>query len=229
MKKLNLKRLLNLRSFALAGILSAAVFAVSCNDDYIPEEAASPDVMLKDAHIPGEKGNGKSQGAPAPANISIAEIALENEFTELVGALAYVDEELGTGWVEEFSYGTDQYTVFAPTNQAFEDLYTALGVNDLTELENPELVLNVLLYHVVEGRRASNSVVPPRNPREIQPLFEGATFSVDSEAVIWAVETVKPGEKAYLMPPFINLSASNGIVHVIDAVILPVELGIELD
>jgi len=133
----------------------------------------------------------------------------------LVGALVYVDEELGAGLVDLFLNGKDQYTVFAPTNEAFEDLYEALEIDGITAL-TPELVLDVLLYHVTEGRRAANSVVPPRNPRTITTLL-GATFSVDRDAVITDIA----GQEVKIIAP--NISASNGIIHVIDTVLLPLE------
>ena len=162
-------------------------------------------------------------GAPAPGEFSIAEIAINEGFSELVAALGYVDEELDAGLVDLFLNGTDQYTVFAPTNLAFADLYSAassaLGadIDEITDLP-AELVLNVLLYHVTEGRRASNSVVPPKKPRTIETLL-GETFSVNSDLEITAI-----GSTANLVPSFVNISASNGIIHVIDTVLLPIEL-----
>ena len=149
----------------------------------------------------------------APGELSIAEVAINNGFTELVGALAYVDDSLNTGLVDLFLNGTDQYTVFAPTDQAFFDLYDFLEVDGITDLD-PELVLAVLQYHVVEGRRAANSVVPPNRPRQINTLL-GVPFTVNSSAMITAV-----GNTAQITGP--NNSASNGIVHIIDAVILPI-------
>ncbi len=153
--------------------------------------------------------------APAPGTESIAEIAIGAGFTELVGALAYVDAELGTGLVDLFLFGTDQYTVFAPTDEAFEALYDFLGITEISDLP-PELVLDVLLYHVTEGRRAANSVVPPVRPRVITTLL-GATFTVNREGVI----TDLFGQEANIVAA--NISASNGIIHVIDTVILPLE------
>lgn len=151
----------------------------------------------------------------APGTDPIAQIAIDQGFSELVGALAYVDSALNTGLVDLFLNGTDQYTVFAPTNAAFQNLYTTLEVDDIHDLD-PNLVLSVLQYHVVEGRRAANSVVPPNRPRRIQTLL-GVTFSVNSSAQITAV-----GNTANIIAP--NVSASNGIIHVIDAVILPIQL-----
>jgi len=153
--------------------------------------------------------------APAPGAESIAEIAIGAGFSELVGALVYVDEELDAGLVDLFLNGTDQYTVFAPTNDAFAALYGALGINGITDLP-AELVLDVLLYHVTEGRRAANSVVPPVRPRVITTLL-GATFTVNRNAVITDIA----GQKANIVAA--NISASNGIIHVIDTVILPLE------
>ncbi len=155
------------------------------------------------------------QAAPPPGTDSIAQIAIDAGFTELVGALVYVDAELDAGLVDLFLNGTDQYTVFAPTNEAFEALYLFLGIDGITDLP-PELVLDVLLYHVIEGRRAANSVVPPVRPRVITTLL-GATFTVDRNAVI----TDLFGQEANIVAA--NISASNGIIHVIDTVILPLD------
>jgi transforming growth factor-beta-induced protein len=113
-----------------------------------------------------------------------------------------------------FLNGTDQYTVFAPTDEAFMALYSALGVDKISDL-SADLVLDVLLYHVIEGRRGANSVVPKKNNREIETLL-GATFEVTPEAGIEAI-----GNTANITTA--DISASNGIIHSIDAVILPIK------
>jgi len=207
MKTLSLKKKLNMRVLAFAGILAIALFSISCEketDDYAPTSY--------------ETGDLKAGKAVKKGDMSIAEIALadDGEFDELVSALVFVDTELGTGLVDMFLNGKDQYTVFAPTDAAFEALYETLGVNNITEVD-PQTVLNVLLYHVTEGRRAANSVVPKNSPRTISTLLEGATFMVDSDGMIWAV-----GNQAMIVNA--NISASNGIIHVIDNVILPISL-----
>ena len=204
MKKLNLKGLLSLRSFALVGIFAIALFFASCNKDedgYIPASFESEDL--------------KSGKAVKKGDMSIAEIALadDGEFDELVAALLYVDGELNAGLVNLFLNGTEQYTVFAPTDAAFEALYTATGASEISDLP-ADLVLNVLLYHVTEGRRAANSVVPKMGMRTITTLLEGATFTVNTGAMITAGSNTANIVTA-------NVSASNGIIHVIDTVILP--------
>lgn len=214
MKTLNLIKKLNLRILALVTILGIGVMTVSCDkasDDYVP--SVSEDMELK-------AGKAVKKG-----DMSIAEIALidDGEFDELVAALLYVDDSLGTGLVDMFLNGTDQYTVFAPTDAAFENLYSTLGATAITDLD-PTLVLNVLLYHVTDGRRAANSVVPKNNPRSIQTLLEGASFKVDNTGMIWAVGNTAGFVTDEDGNPMINISASNGIIHVIDAVILPIEV-----
>ncbi|MFD1094695.1 fasciclin domain-containing protein [Salegentibacter chungangensis] len=153
-------------------------------------------------------------GAPEKGDMSIAEIAIENEFTELLEALYYVDEEFDAGLVNLFLYGTDQYTVFAPTNDAFEALYEDLKVDGIRDLP-ASLVLDVLKYHVTDGRRASNSVVPPQNKKEIETWL-GEVFYVHPDMSITAIGNSAKIEAA-------DFSASNGIVHVISAVLLPVK------
>lgn len=184
----------------IALLLGLLIIAASC------EKA---DSVFTSAPVKSEM---KSAMALPPGDQSIAEIAIGAGFDELVAALFYVDEELGTGLVDLFLNGKDQYTVFAPTDEAFEALYGALGADEISDLQ-AGLVLNVLLYHVTEGRRAANSVVP--KVRTIETLLSGATFSVDKNAKITAV-----GNTANITSA--NISASNGIIHVIDAVILPI-------
>ncbi|WP_333600311.1 fasciclin domain-containing protein [Flavobacterium sp.] len=151
--------------------------------------------------------------SPAPGSSSIAGIAVNGGFNELVSALVYVDSELDTGLVNLFANGTDQYTVFAPTDQAFQNLYAALNVTSITDLPAP-LVRDVLLYHVVEGRRAANSVVPKKGIRQITTLL-GSQFSVTPSGSITAI-----GSTANITAA--NISASNGIIHVVDTVLLPI-------
>jgi uncharacterized surface protein with fasciclin (FAS1) repeats len=166
----------------------------------------------------------------APGDMTIAEIAEAEGFTLLLAAVDYIAEtnpesELVAGLLDR-----SQLTVFAPTDAAFVDLVTLLDATfedfdpanpfaSIDELLGPGTVEAVVSYHVTEGRRASNSVVPRKGEREIETLLEGATFNVTTEAEILAV-----GNTADIELP--DVSASNGIIHVINAVILPVDLGL---
>jgi len=192
----------NIGRFAVTALfLGASVLFTGCQKENVSTLTGQNDQILETRLGAGS----------AP----IAQIAIDAGFSELVGALLYVDAELEAGLVNLFMNGTDQYTVFAPTNEAFQSLYSDLGVGGIDELD-PALVLAVLKYHVVPGRRAANSVVPPNRPRQINTLL-GVPFTVTSAGQIQAV-----GNTAGIVSP--NISASNGIIHVINAVILPISI-----
>lgn len=191
-----------LKAIALSAVMGLTVLMSGCSK----EENASPSLQANSVL--------SRNGAPARGTQPIAQIAIDAGFTELVSALVYVDSSLNTNLVDMFMNGTDQYTVFAPTNAAFQNLYAALNVNQVSDLP-ATLVRDVLLYHVVEGRRASNSVVPKTGTRTMTPLLQ-VDFTVNPQAQITAV-----GNTANITAA--NISASNGIIHVIDAVILPVQ------
>ena len=138
--------------------------------------------------------------AGARAADTIVDIAVENDdFTVLVAA---VQE---TGLVDVLS-GNRQLTVFAPTDEAFEDLADELGVDveDLLELDNLE---DILLYHVTSGRRYSESIV--NAPRV--GMLNGQEVDVDGT-------DLNDGQAGIVIP---DIEASNGVIHVIDGVLLP--------
>jgi len=145
----------------------------------------------------------------APTN-NIAEIAIASatsatpEFTQLVAALVRAD--LAGAFTGGFE---DNLTVFAPTDVAFEALYDALGVNGVEDIDL-ETLTNVLLYHVVPARAFSQDL---RNGAELPTLLEGATLSVD----LGSLQINTSG----LVPSALNIHATNGVIHVIDSVLLP--------
>lgn len=190
--------------FALTSVLLIGM--TSCNND---------DDMDLDL-IEQSETNETNASFDKKGSQSIAAIALSSDdFNQLVAALAYVDAELETGLINMFLNGKDQYTVFAPTDAAFQELYDSLpGVSGITDLP-AELVLDVLLYHVTEGRRGSNSVLPKKNYKTIETLL-GESFMVSPEGKI------KTFTDKYSMIVAADISASNGIVHVVNSVILPI-------
>jgi len=103
--------------------------------------------------------------------------------------------------------GDGPFTVFAPTNDAFVDLVTALGITPEELMAQPELA-SVLLYHVVSGKVMSTDLT---NGLEA-PTLNGNTVSFDlSSGVKVNTSTVISAD----------VEASNGVVHVIDTVLIP--------
>ena len=202
MKNLNLRSLFKLRSLALTGILALAVFAVSCNK----ENSILP--------APGNEAL-KSGKAVKKGAMTISEIvkADDGEFDILQSLL----EKYNLLSVFE---GTDQYTVFAPTDAAFEALFAYLDDNGVVLTD--EQIVNTLLYHVTDGRRAANSVLPMKDGqmKTITTLL-GQTFSVDKTGMIYTgsngMSSIVTDEAGVTY----NISASNGIIHVISAVLVP--------
>ncbi|MCE7055901.1 fasciclin domain-containing protein [Algoriphagus sp. AGSA1] len=142
--------------------------------------------------------------------MSIAEIAVGNttastpEFTQLVSALSRA------GLVDAVSGGfDDNLTVFAPTDAAFEALYDALGVNGVEDIEL-ELLTDVLLYHVVPTRAFSQDL---RDEASLPTLLEDENLTVDLPGLMI--------NESNLVPSMLNIHATNGVIHVIDQVLLP--------
>jgi uncharacterized surface protein with fasciclin (FAS1) repeats len=159
--------------------------------------------------------------APEPAQ-PIAELAGSAGLNQLVSALSYVDAELDAGLVDLFSANGTDYTVFAPNDAAFTQLYALLSsvlgitVDEISDLP-AEVVLSVLQYHVTAGRQASTAVVPGSGERTITTLL-GETFSVRANGTIRDGLTGLRNDASIVTA---DVAASNGVVHVIDQVIVP--------
>lgn len=218
------------RSILLLLSLTAMLSLTACSDEVAGPADATLDgsAAIADADKARAMGLDNGNRAPRPGMLTIAEIAEAEGFTLLLAAVDYIAETNPESELVAGLLNNDQYTVFAPTDQAFIDLVTSLdGAFDEFDADDPFGSIDELLgmgtveavvsYHVTEGRRAANSVLPRNGVRVIQTLLEDASFMVDGDGMITAV-----GNTAMIELP--NVSARNGIIHVIDAVILPVEL-----
>lgn len=103
------------------------------------------------------------------------------------------------------------YTVFAPTNAAFAKLLAELGVTKEQLLANKPLLTQVLTYHVLPARVLKAEVPVGSAITTVQ----GQTFTVDASLAI----TDARGRKAAITAT--DVLASNGVIHVVDTVILP--------
>lgn len=140
-----------------------------------------------------------------PANKTIVETAQSlPDFSILVEAVVAAD-------LTATLNGTGPFTVFAPTNAAFAKLLTELGITKAQLLADKALLTKVLTYHVVAGR-VLKVEVPVGTPIT---TVQGGTFTVDSSLAI----TDRNGRKSTLIAT--DTLARNGVIHVIDTVILP--------
>ena len=117
---------------------------------------------------------------------------------------------LGVAGLVDTLTGDDAYTVFAPTDEAF----AAAGINldDFTTEEEIDALANILLYHVVAGEIASTDLVDGANTVTAANGDE-LTVTVSEGAVTVGAE----GATVVLA----DVPASNGVIHVIDKVIMP--------
>lgn len=152
---------------------------------------------------------------------TIVDIAQNEEaLTSLVSALSTADVSEGTDLIGTLS-SDGPFTVFAPTNDAFAALLGQLdGFDSLEDFDTDEeraLLAKILTYHVVAGTAAASTdltdgmMVTTVQGEELTISLEGGVFIDD--ATDMNAEVVIP-----------DVTASNGIVHVIDKVLLPQEI-----
>ena len=135
-------------------------------------------------------------------NKDIVETAVAaGSFTTLAKALKAAD-------LVDTLKGQGPFTVFAPTDEAFAKL-PAATLNDLLKPENKEKLQRILTYHVVPGRVSSADVAKLHTAKAVSGdtidiKADGGTVRIDNARVVKT-----------------DVAASNGVIHIIDTVIIP--------
>jgi uncharacterized surface protein with fasciclin (FAS1) repeats len=111
--------------------------------------------------------------------------------------------------------GAGPFTVFAPTNEAFAKL-PAGTVDTLLKPENKDALVKVLTYHVVAGKVMAADVVG-LNRKKVKTV-QGGEFTV---YLLNGGVTLLDENKQLVRVTATDVEASNGVVHVIDRVLLP--------
>ena len=145
-------------------------------------------------------------GAVVLPNQTVADVAIGSPaHTTLVAAV--IEARLLPALTDPFS----QLTVFAPTNDAFSAALTALGLTAPELLASPDLQ-DILLYHVIGSEVLSTDLsngliaAPLNTANTLKVTIDGTNVFVNQAQVVGA-----------------DLQAENGVVHVLDAVVLPFE------
>ncbi len=139
--------------------------------------------------------------AAAPARNIVETATAAGSFTTLVAAVK------AAGLAETLS-GSGPFTVFAPTDDAFAKL-PAGTVEGLLKPENKDKLVAILTYHVVPGALMAKDVVDGSKLMTVQG--QELSLSIDGSKVM--VESAMISKT--------DIAASNGVIHVIDSVVMP--------
>ncbi|MFN0138096.1 MAG: fasciclin domain-containing protein [Phycisphaerae bacterium] len=178
----------------IAAALTLGVTAVSFAQDKPKED--------KPAAKPEEKKGGEAKGTEAKADKDIVETAMANkDFSTLCDLLKAAD-------LVDTLKGPGPFTVFAPTNAAFEKI----GKDKLEALKKDKAKLaSILKYHVASGNMMAADVTKAKtiktvNGAELKVTVDGKTVKVDASTVTAT-----------------DIKTKNGVIHVIDTVAMPEE------
>jgi len=148
-----------------------------------------------------------------PAKNIVQNAVNSDDHTTLVAAVK------AAGLVDTLE-GPGPFTVFAPTNEAFAKL-PAGTVETLLKPENKEMLTKILTYHVVSGKMDSKDIAAA-----IKAGMGKAELNTVSGGKLWAsmqgkdlILTDEKGDKSKVT--IANVEQSNGVIHVIDTVLLP--------
>ncbi len=174
--------------------LLAGVVA-GCSDD---DEAASDSTEMSDT-----TSEAKMDEVPTEKDIVDTAVAA-GDFTILVEAVQ------AAGLVETLK-GAGPFTVFAPTDQAFADALEALNITKEALLADTAMLATILKYHVVSGKTLAVDVLGMDGQEVATVAGPSIKIAVDGDMVMVNDATVTKTD----------IETSNGVIHVIDKVLLP--------
>lgn len=123
-----------------------------------------------------------------------------------------VEAVQAAGLVQALSNPNANYTILAPTNAAFAQVLQETGLSKAALLGNKELLTKVLSYHVINGPA-------PIYAKDVKPgsiqMLSGDTLTINNQGML----VDGNGRMAKILNT--DIAASNGVVHVIDKVLLP--------
>lgn len=192
-----------MRTFMIAGVSAAALLALSaCNSEEPADTAAmTADPAMEQEAMPAESG-------------TVVEVAQGNpEFSTLVEAVTAADLA-GT------LNGAGPFTVFAPTNAAFDKIPEA-DLQALLQPEQREALQGVLTYHVVPGRLMAADIASraEANDGSVElETVEGGTLTLSESNGQWVITDENGATSTIAMA---DVEASNGVIHAIDTVVMP--------
>jgi uncharacterized surface protein with fasciclin (FAS1) repeats len=160
----------------------------------------------------------KAPGKPGMYNIVQIASAVNAQLGVFDTVLTAATCDYFDGAVVDILTGESKVTLFAPVDSAFADL----GLDESNVCDafagNPGALLTILAYHVTDGRRFSNSVFNRNgNSKDIEMLL-GTGYITTEDGMIYGMSNEGP---IGIVGDFFDINASNGVIHVINTVLLP--------
>src|ERR1700736_6431941 len=185
--------------------LSAAAFGALFLTSAVVAPVSAQDKKMK-SEMSGEKTVMVGGAAMFPSKNIIQNAVNSKDHTTLVAAVK------AAGLVETLE-GKGPFTVFAPTNAAFGKL-PAGTVDNLVKPENKATLTKILTYHVVAGKLDAADLTDGKKLKTV----EGEELTVKkADGKTWIIDA--KGDQS--MVSITNVHQSNGVIHVVDTVLLP--------
>ncbi len=156
---------------------------------------------------------------PDMIELNIVETAQATESVSiLVSALAKADESSSNDLISTLSDETTDFTVLAPTNDAFTDLLERLdgfdSLDDFNDEQLQDLLATILTYHVVAGASVTSGDL---SEGQVITTVQGEDLMVSLTGGVYFTDAA--GESAQVT--LADVETNNGVIHLIDKVLLP--------
>ena len=192
--------------------LVLAIFAMAVVFGFNVNNASAQ--MMKDDKMVKKSGNPMVGGAAMYKDKDIIDNAVNSkDHTTLVAAVK------AAGLVDTLK-GKGPFTVFAPTNSAFDAL-PAGTVDTLLKPENKPMLTKVLTYHVVAGKMDSKAIMKAIKKGNGKAMFKtvaGGTLTAMMDGNTLVLTDEKGGKS---MVTIADVRQSNGVIHVVDTILMP--------
>jgi uncharacterized surface protein with fasciclin (FAS1) repeats len=186
--------------------LSAVAFAALAITASVVAPANAEDKKMMKSEMSGKKTVMVGGAAMYPSKNIIQNAVNSKDHTTLVAAVK------AAGLVDTLE-GKGPFTVFAPTNAAFGKL-PAGTVDSLVKPENKATLTKILTYHVVAGKFDAADLTDGKKLKTV----EGEELTVKkADGKTWIIDA--KGDQS--MVSITNVHQSNGVIHVVDTVLLP--------
>ena len=187
-------------------LLSAVAFSALAITASVIAPASAEDKKMMKSEMSGEKTVMVGGAAMFPSKNIVENAVNSKDHTTLVAAVK------AAGLVDTLE-SKGPFTVFAPTNAAFGKL-PAGTVDTLVKPENKAALTKILTYHVVAGKMEAASLTDGKKLKTV----EGEELTVkNKDGKVWIVDA-KGGTSMVTIP---NVNQSNGVIHVVDTVLMP--------